>query len=117
MAGFFEWAEQDKQPYYIYATQEPFFCTAGIWNQWQSDDGQTIESYTIITTKPNETFADIHHRMPVILVGDDYEAWLHNPFEKTKELLQPFTGEMAKYAVNPKIVNNARNNSLLNLAR
>lgn len=117
MAGFYEWAEQDKQPYYIYSPQEPFFCTAGIWNQWQLADGQTIESCAIITTKPNETLADIHHRMPVILDEDNYEFWLYEPFEKVKKLLQPFAGEMAKYALNPKTVNNARNNSLHNLDR
>ena len=95
-----------------YTTQAPLFYAAGIWNQWRSNEGQTIDSYTIITTKPNKTLADIHHRMPVILHENDYEAWLHDSFDQAKKLLTPYSNEMAKYPVNPKFVNNARNNSM-----
>ncbi len=111
MTGFYEWAEQDKQPYYIYATQAPLFYAAGVWNQWRSNEGKTIDSYTIITTKPNKTLATIHHRMPVILLENDYEAWLHDSFTQVKKLLIPYSNEMAKHPVNPNVVNNARNNS------
>jgi putative SOS response-associated peptidase YedK len=113
MAGFYEWAEQSKQPYYIYSPQEPIIYAAGLWNRWQSKEGQSIDSCTIITTTPNETLADIHHRMPVILSKKDHDAWLHDAFEQSKKLLQPYSHEMAKYPVNPKVVNNARNNSML----
>jgi hypothetical protein len=34
-------------------------------------------------------------------------------FNRTKRLLLPYSGEMAKYPVNPQTVNNARNNSIL----
>jgi putative SOS response-associated peptidase YedK len=112
MCGFFEWAEQDKCPYYIFTSDTPLFYTAALWNQWQSPDGKTIDSCTIITTRPNSTLADIHHRMPVILKPSDYDTWLDADFEQAKALLQPTDQPMDKYPVNPKVVNNTRNNSV-----
>ena len=50
--------------------------------------------------------------MPVFIIQNDYEAWLHDSFDQAKNLLQPYSREMAKYPVNPKVVNNARNNSM-----
>ncbi len=112
MTAFYEWAEHDKQPYYIFTQDTPLFYTAGLWNQWQSPDGETIDSCTIITTQPNDTLADIHHRMPVILAPDTIDAWLDDDFEHAKQLLQPYNQPMDKYPVNPKVVNNARHNSV-----
>lgn len=112
MAGFYEWAELDKQPYFIHTPNEPLMYAAGLWNRWESNEGQFIDSYTIITTQPNATLADIHHRMPVILSQNHQEAWLHDSFDLAENLLQPYSREMAKYPVDPKVVNNARNNSI-----
>ena len=64
MSRFYEWAELDKQPYFIYARETTLLYTAGLWNQWRSLAGEIFDSYTIITTRPNDTLADIHHRMP-----------------------------------------------------
>ncbi len=112
MSGFYEWAEKTKFPYFIYGTEEPLLHAAGLWNRWQSKEGEVIDSYTIITTTPNAVLADIHHRMPVFLAEKDREAWLHDDYDRIISLLLPYSGGMAKYPVNPKIVNNARNNSI-----
>jgi putative SOS response-associated peptidase YedK len=112
MAAFYEWAELDKQPYFIYGTEEPLLYAAGLWNRWQPKEGEAIESYTIITTTPNGTLADIHHRMPVFLTETDHNSWLQDDFDQAKDLLQPYSGDMTKYPVNPHTVNNARNNSI-----
>lgn len=112
MSGFYEWAEQDKQPYFIYSTDNPLLYAAGLWNRWQLIEGETIESFTIITTKPNKTLADIHHRMPVFLTENDQDVWLQEDYEQAKSLLKPFPGGMEKYPVNPKTVNSYRNNSV-----
>jgi SOS response associated peptidase (SRAP) len=39
-------------------------------------DGTPVESFTIITTEPNELVRPIHNRMPVILQPEDEEQWL-----------------------------------------
>ena len=112
MAAFYEWSEQDKQPYLIRVIDEPIAYAAGIWRHWQSPGGQAIDSCAIITTQPNATLADIHHRMPVLLNDSDQATWLTEPFDHSKQVLQPYTQPMEKYPVNPKVVNNARNNTV-----
>ncbi len=112
MAAFFEWSEHDKQPYLIRVIDEPIAYAAGIWNCWQPPEGKTIESCAIITTQPNETLADIHHRMPVLLNESDQDTWLNDAFDDAKHVLLPYNQPMEKYPVNPKRVNNARNNTV-----
>ena len=38
--------------------------------------GDTIETFTILTTAANATLTPIHHRMPVILSPGAFETWL-----------------------------------------
>jgi putative SOS response-associated peptidase YedK len=47
-------------------TKEPF-ALAGLWDVWRKPDRKRVESFTIITTEPNELVRPIHNRMPVIL--------------------------------------------------
>src|SRR5579862_8229396 len=35
-----------------------------------------LETFTILTTKPNAVCARIHNRMPVMLARDDWSNWL-----------------------------------------
>ena len=35
-----------------------------------------IESFTILTTSPNEQLRELHDRMPVILEPEEFAAWL-----------------------------------------
>ena len=69
------------------------------------------ESFTIITTEPNELVRPIHNRMPVILQPEDEEQWLdasRTPFVKARALLKPYPEEqMDAYDVSP-IVNSAK---------
>ncbi len=76
--GFFEWATtgDGKQPYHIrFADRRPF-AFAGLWERWSADNEPTVESCTILTTKPNELVADLHDRMPVILPAARFADWL-----------------------------------------
>ena len=40
------------------------FGLAGLWDVWRKPDGTPVESFTIITTEPNELVRPIHNRMP-----------------------------------------------------
>jgi putative SOS response-associated peptidase YedK len=59
--------------------------------------GETVESYTILTTDPNELISRerIHDRMPVILSPTDYGRWLNpgDPARPPTDLLRPFPAE------------------------
>lgn len=75
------------------------FAFAGLWERWRDQAGETIETCTILTTKPNSLVADVHDRMPVMLRSDDYELWLDlgitNP-KSVADCLRPFDAALMK---------------------
>lgn len=110
--GFYEWARASggrKQPYYFRFKDERLFGFAGLWDRWSGQDGEVIESCTILTTEANEVVTPVHDRMPVILHPDTYELWLNADSRNAgslKELLQPFPeSEMICYPVSAQINN------------
>ena len=114
--GFYEWRAEPgkkvKTPMYVRLKSGKPFAFAGIWENWNSPDGSTILSCTIITTAPNQLVKEIHNRMPVILPEPDYSLWLEpgeaDP-EKLKGLLQPYPAEdMMAYPVST-LVNSPAN--------
>ena len=69
--GFYEWRKEGdvKQPFRIGFRGGKPFLFAGLWESWTAPDGsdnagETIETYTIVTTDANAKLSPIHHRMP-----------------------------------------------------
>lgn len=105
--GFYEWKtfgdRKNKTPYYIHMQDRQPFGIAGLWDSWESPDGSSIKTCTIITTTPNELMEKIHDRMPVILHSRDYAKWLdaapQTP-ESLQPLIKPFSADaMSAYPV------------------
>jgi len=113
--GFYEWPAQSPKgtpPFFFTLKDQQLFAFAGIWDHWQQGNHPAIESCSIVTTTPNEWLSDIHHRMPVILPEEDYDAWL-NPDENDttflQSLLKPYPEtEMQRLRVS-NYVNSVRN--------
>ena len=83
--GFYEWQWLDgkgrkKQKYEIGIENNELFAFAGIWSEWDNNDtGETIQTYSILTTEAQGIMRDIHNsklRMPVILKPEDESQWL-----------------------------------------
>ncbi len=73
---------------------------AGIYETWQSPDGEIVTSFAIATTQPSQAASKIHDRMPVVLHPDDYSEWLdpENREAATLErLLTPWDGALEIY--------------------
>ena len=110
-SGFFEWKKEGKRkvPFYFHLPESPLFAFAGLYDTWQGMDGQSLSTYTIITCKPNALLADIHDRMPVILLQENEQRWLsHNSltYEDLAGILTPCPASaMAKVPV-ADLVNN-----------
>ena len=68
-----------RTPYAFSLSSGAPFAFAGLWDRWKDPAGGVLESYTIITTTPNELAATVHDRMPVILRPQDYDLWLSRP--------------------------------------
>jgi putative SOS response-associated peptidase YedK len=49
---------------------------AGLWETWRSPAGERVRSFAIITTPPNELYAELHNRMPTALKPEMWPAWL-----------------------------------------
>ena len=77
-AGFYEWKAEGrgKTPYLFSLIDNEIFGFAGLYDTWRMPNGETLHTYTIITTAPNELVAAIHDRMPVILGRDQEQAWM-----------------------------------------
>lgn len=113
--GYYEWktTPSGKQPYFIrLKSGEPFFM-AGLYDVWHEGKTDALATFTTITCRPNETLADIHDRMPVIVKPADYTRWLDPMItdpEALKDILAPYPAdEMTAYPVS-KRVNSPRNN-------
>jgi putative SOS response-associated peptidase YedK len=89
-----------------------------VWEQWNDPaSGETVRSFTIVTTAPNALCAPIHNRMPVILDPTDYPAWLgEKPAlpDELQALLRPFPAErMEAHMIGPEIGNVRNDNAAL----
>ena len=111
--AFYEWQKLDantKQPYRFVVADGSPMAFAGLWEHWNSPaGGETVTSFTIITTAPNALCAPIHNRMPAILDAADWQIWLGEapatPGE-LRALLRPYPGElMEAHMVGPRIGN------------
>jgi putative SOS response-associated peptidase YedK len=118
-SGFYEWQKLDdgkrKQPHYVQRADENPMFFAGLWERWDKQGeaaGGPVETYTILTTDPNELMARIHNRMPVILDPADFGAWLAQeiPAEKLAGLLRPYPAELLMSHPVSTLVNNPRTN-------
>ncbi len=77
--GWYEWegVETPKQPYYIYESEQAGSSAfAGLWDQYRVDEGITLLSATILTTAATGDMKHLHHRMPVRLPRELWDAWL-----------------------------------------
>ena len=76
--GFYEWQRTPagKQPWLIRMADGWPFAMAGLWEIWRPRDGEPLETFTILTTEPNEVVAPLHDRMPVILPPGSWDLWL-----------------------------------------
>lgn len=113
---FYEWQKLDaktKQPYAIGLQDGSLFAFAGLWERWTDKvTGQVKDTFTIVTTDPNEIMQGIHDRMPVILKPADYQRWMApaDPAQLPVDLLRPFPTEELKVWKVGQDVGNVRNN-------
>ena len=118
--GFYEWVETEgrKQPYRVAFEDDRPFAMAGLWERWESDAETTqtgleafgggvattdaadgpLETFTIVTTEPNDLVSALHHRMAAILEPEHEREWL--TADEPRTLLEPYPAdEMRAYPV------------------
>jgi putative SOS response-associated peptidase YedK len=76
-----------KQPYFIHRKDGAPILMAGLWEHWQPEGGEPVQSCTIVVTDANDAVAPIHDRMPAVLALDALDAWLDPENADTDALL------------------------------
>jgi putative SOS response-associated peptidase YedK len=106
MSGYYEWQDtpHGKQPWYFTARDgAPILTAAALWDQWKNrETGERIKSCTMIITEPNAFVAEVHDRMPVLLMPDQFDHWLSG--EMGVEELKPApTDHLQRWAVSQRV--------------
>jgi len=115
-SGFYEWKKTSsgKFPHYIQRKKSDLMHFAGLWEHWEDpENGETVNSYTIITTDANAPIEELHDRMPAMLMPEEFDTWLDPSFHDTnalQDLIHPWPDDDIQfYRVNQE-VGNVRNN-------
>jgi putative SOS response-associated peptidase YedK len=110
--GFYEWQAPPpgageharKQPLHIGMTDGSLFGLAGLYERWRSDDGNVLDTCTIVTTEANALVKPIHDRMPLIVAPEHYARWLDPANADVGDLIAPYPpAAMACYPVSPRV--------------
>ena len=110
VSGYYEWSgpRGRKTPYAIGCRNRRWFCLGGLWEK-SAIDGSDVESFTILTTTPNELMAGIHNRMPVIVHPGNYARWLDADCGDVAELCSSYPAEEMEAWIVGAAVGNVRN--------
>ncbi len=85
------------------------YAFAGLWERWKDPKTkEALDTFTIITTDPNEIVEPLHNRMPVIIKPKDYDRWLTpgDPPSLPLDLLRPYPAEqMRAWKVDSRVGN------------
>ena len=97
-SGFYEWRhfkpagakKEIAYPYFITLKEQPLFFMAGIFQPWtDKETGETMDTFSIVTTKANAFMEQIHNkkkRMPTILTETQASDWLNPSLSESKIL-------------------------------
>lgn len=108
--GFYEWAmlpDGKKQPYLIELANGELFAMAGLWERWMSPEGEAVETCAILTTTANAAVAELHDRMPMIILPGDYDRWFGSG--DPSQLSEPIAPDLLSFRAVSSHVNNPRN--------
>ncbi len=101
--GLFEWQtlpDKSKKKFEIYF-DEPVFAFGGLARDCEIK-GEIKRCGVIMTTKPNNIFAEIHNikkRQAIVIHKYDYEKWLDpdTPMSELKKMMLPLTDDETRF--------------------
>ena len=107
--GFYGWKKVGKKamiPYRLVLKSREIFSMAGLWEEYDDEQGESFHTFSLITVPSNNLIAPIEDRMPVILAKSFEKNWLS--LEATEaDLLSVLTtfpaSEMEAYTVSPRV--------------
>ncbi len=88
--GYYFWRPLGKKatiPYRITLKGNQIFSMAGIWEEFETETGETHHTFSLITCNSIPALAEIHSRMPKVLDRTEELLWL-DPGTDEQTLLQ-----------------------------
>ncbi len=77
--GFYEWqgvvGEKRKRPWFLSRADGDPMMLGGVCDTWVGSDGSELDSFAIITKRPDSFVGTVHDRMPLILEREAIELW------------------------------------------
>jgi putative SOS response-associated peptidase YedK len=108
--GFYEWqgsVRGKKQPHVIRRPGGALFAFAGLWETYMDPGGSEVDTVTILTTSANATLMPLHHRMPVVILPEQFDRWLDTTAQSpddVADLLVPAQEDFFQaYPVAPRV--------------
>jgi putative SOS response-associated peptidase YedK len=114
--GFYEWKGEGaaKRPWIVRRKGGGPLAFAGLWDTWIGPNGEEMESAAIVTVEASPLLQQVHHRMPVMLTPEAYDAWLDCDNIRAEEALSAIgvlpDNALETYPVSPA-VNRVANDS------
>ncbi len=113
-SGFYEWSRDPagKQPFYLSPPDGSLLALGGLWERWtRATDGQTIDTFAIVTMAANPLVSELHDRMPLILSVDEVGLWLDQstPLARIQQMLIPCPDDRLTAHPVGRAVGNVRN--------
>lgn len=94
-----------------FTPKDGLFSFCGIWDSWKSPEGETIESFSIITVEPNALVAKLHDRMPAAVTDNRFGSWIAHdtPVKDLQSFLGPYPASKMQATPVSNYMNNVKN--------
>lgn len=118
VTGFYEFRDVEgiKYPYFIFPKNDESFLLGAIYDKWiNNQNGEIINTFSIVTTAANSLMEKIHNlkkRMPLIINAEDTYKWIDikTDTDQIRKLIKPYDNVKMNAHTISKIANNARAN-------
>jgi putative SOS response-associated peptidase YedK len=107
--GFYVWKKVGKKtaiPHRVTEASQKAFSLAGLWEEFEDEDGSMVHAFTMLTIESNELVYPVNDKMPVIFDKAQENVWL-NPGSTEPELISTLktfpAGKMGIYTVSSLI--------------
>jgi putative SOS response-associated peptidase YedK len=116
--AFYEGSKEEKlsKPFLVHMRNKKRpFAMAGVYDEFEDNDGSIKQGFAILTVPANEVLAAIgHHRSPVIIPNSAIQNYLNSDLSGITEYLKPYDANlMNAYPVSPTMKNQRLNSKSL----
>lgn len=107
--GYYDWKQVSRKgriPYRVIWRDGKLFSMAGIWEEFEDDNGQNVHTFRILTTPANKYLSDLGTRMPLIIPKEREHDWLaaDTASDDIEDLLTTYeSDEFHMYTVSPRV--------------